>query len=45
MCYTGICKHENYMGDCTVGEAKRKEYCYLADDYEEETPDEEDEDE
>ena len=22
MCYTGLCKHEGYMGDCTCGGTK-----------------------
>lgn len=47
MCYTGMCKNESWNGDCLVGPAERRKYCYLHDDddvVDAENPDKEDED-
>lgn len=45
MCYTGMCKYENWQGDCKATEAQRKKECFLSDEYDEDAEQEDDEDE
>ena len=44
MCYTGMCKYENWQGDCRASSAQRAKDCFLSDDYETEQEEQEDED-
>ena len=44
MCYTGMCKHENWHGDCRASSAQRAKDCFLSDEYETEQEEQEDED-
>ena len=34
MCYTGMCKYENWQGDCRASSAQRAKDCFLSDEYE-----------
>ena len=43
MCYTGMCKHENWQGDCRASSAQRAKDCFLS-DYETEQEEQEDAD-
>ena len=42
MCYTGMCKYENWQGDCQASSAQRAKDCFLSDDYETEQEQEDD---
>ena len=43
MCYTSMCKHESYMGECRATSAQRCVDCPMSDDFEDgDAPEEED---